>query len=99
MKEMHEKADMAAQFLKSLANSTRLMILCLLVEGEKSVSQLIEATEIGQSSISQHLSKLKEEGIIDFRRDHRTLYYYINDTHALRIMGVLYDIFCKEDNN
>jgi DNA-binding transcriptional ArsR family regulator len=64
------------------------------VEGEKSVTQLIEATSLPQTSMSQHLSKLKEENIVTFRRDHRTLYYSIKNEAILKIMDVLYHEFC-----
>lgn len=93
-----DKADRAAGFLKGLANPDRLMILCQLAEGEKSVGALIEATGIAQTSMSQHLAKLKAEGIVDFRRDHRTLYYRISHEAALTIMRTLYDSFCKEES-
>lgn len=93
---MLEKADEAAGFLKGLANANRLMILCQLAEGEKSVSELIEATGIAQTSMSQHLAKLKAEGIVDFRREHRTLYYRIAHEAVMTIMGTLYESFCKE---
>lgn len=93
---MLDKADEAAGFLKGLANAHRLMILCQLAEGEKSVSELIEATGIAQTSMSQHLGKLKAEGIVDFRRDHRILYYRIAHEAVMTIMGTLYESFCKE---
>ena len=64
------------------------------MEGEKSVTQLIEATSLPQTSMSQHLSKLKEENIVTFRRDHRTLYYSIKNEAILKIMDVLYHEFC-----
>lgn len=96
MDRMLEKADEAAGFLKGLANPHRLMILCQLAEGEKSVGELIEATGIAQTSMSQHLNKLKAEGIVDFRRDHRTLYYRIAHEAVMTIMGTLYESFCKD---
>lgn len=99
MQEMNNKADQAANFLKGLANSHRLLILCQLVEGEKNVSELIEATGIAQTSMSQHLSKLKSEGIVDFRRDHRLLFYSISNDAVYQIMAVLYETFCKKEEN
>lgn len=96
MIDMEDKAEVAANLLKGLASPHRLLILCQLAEGEKSVSELIELTGIAQTSMSQHLSKLKKEGIVTFRRDHRTLYYSIVSKPVLQIMGVLYDTFCKE---
>ena len=95
MKDMQEKAEHVSGFLKGLASPHRLLILCHLAEGERSVGELIELTDIAQTSMSQHLSKLKEEQIVDFRRDHRTLYYFISHDAAKDVMAVLYDHFCK----
>ena len=94
MKVMEENALKAANFLKGIASQHRLVILCQLVESEKSVTQLIEATSLPQTSMSQHLSKLKEENIVTFRRDHRTLYYSIKNEAILKIMDILYHEFC-----
>ena len=94
MKEMEENALKAANFLKGIANQHRLVILCQLADGEKSVTELIEATSLPQTSMSQHLLKLKEENIVTFRRDHRTLYYSINNEAILKIMDILYHEFC-----
>ena len=91
------RADEAAAFLKSLANPHRLLILCALAEGEKNVTRLIEATGVAPTSMSQHLTKLKDEGVVDFRRDHRTLTYFIAHPAAVEIMTVLYTHFCAKD--
>lgn len=93
--EMPPKVDAAADFLKGLANPDRLLILCALSQGERNVTDLIEATDIAQSSMSQHLAKLKTEGIVTSRRDHRNLYYAIAHPAARAVMKVLYDHFCK----
>lgn len=94
--EMAGKAKTVAAFLKGLANTHRLLVLCELAGGERSVSALIAATGLPQTSMSQHLAKLKEEKIVSFRRDHRTLYYFIDNRAALEVMEVLYRNFCKE---
>lgn len=96
MKEMEAKADKAAAFLGGLASPHRLKILCQLVDGEKSVTQLIGATGLAQTSMSQHLTRLKDEGIVTFRREHRTLLYSISNPIVLDIMAVMYGYFCKE---
>lgn len=96
MKKMEDRAEHAAAFLKGIASPYRLMILCQLSEGEKNVTELMDATGIAQTSMSQHLSKLRQEGIVDYRRDHRTLYYTITNPAVFEIMQVLYDTFCKE---
>lgn len=92
---MENKAGNAATFLSGLANEHRLLVLCQLLEGERNVTSLIEATNIPQTSMSQHLAKLKKEGIVDFRRDHRALYYFIKDPAVIEIMKVLYERFCR----
>ena len=96
MSIMEERAGRASAFLKGIASPHRLMILCQLVEAEKSVTELIEATDIVQTSMSQHLSKLRQEGLVTYRREHRTLYYRIDNPAVLNIMSVLYEEFCKE---
>lgn len=96
MDSIEENADGAASFLKGLASPHRLLILCQLADGEKNVSALIETTGIAQTSMSQHLAKLKEEGIVTFRRDHRTLYYSIQSDPVLEIMDILHTSFCKK---
>jgi len=97
MDDIRDKAKIASSLLKGLANEHRLIILCELVQEEKNVTSLIEATNIPQTSMSQHLNKLKEEGIVTFRRDHRTLYYSICNPHILDIMNILYKAFCNND--
>ena len=94
MHDMLEQADKAAAFLKGLSNGHRLIILCHLLDGEKSVSDLINLTGIPQTSMSQHLSKLKHEGIVTYRREHRVLYYTIAQHEVVQIMGILYEKFC-----
>jgi DNA-binding transcriptional ArsR family regulator len=93
--ELAGRADAVAAFLKGLANAHRLLILCALLGRERSVGELITATGIAQTSMSQHLAKLKAEGIVRVRREHRTLFYAIDHAAARDIMGVLYGHFCK----
>lgn len=95
--EMPEKAQAVAAFLKGLANSDRLLVLCALADGPRNVTQLIEKTGLAQTSMSQHLAKLREEGIVNFRRDHRMLFYFIDHPAAKDVMAVLYGHFCKQD--
>ncbi|WP_047462733.1 helix-turn-helix transcriptional regulator [Rhizobium rhizogenes] len=92
---MEKKAGKATAFLSGLANEHRLLVLCQLLQGERNVTSLIEATNIPQTSMSQHLAKLKKEGIVDFRRDHRALYYFIKDPAVIEILKVLYERFCR----
>jgi ArsR family transcriptional regulator, virulence genes transcriptional regulator len=96
LEKMQKKSKEVSEFMKCFGSPHRLLILCQLADGEKNVTQLIEATGIAQTSMSQHLAKLKSESIVDFRRDHRTLYYRISNPDAIRIMSALYDIFCGD---
>lgn len=96
MKKMQKKVGRVSDFLKGLANPDRLLILCQLSEGEKNVTALIKATGIAQTSMSQHLNKLKEERIVSYRREHRTLYYSISHDAVRDVMAVLYKHFCEE---
>ncbi len=95
MKDMEENAQAAASFLKGIASPHRLLILCELATGEKNVTELIQTTGLAQTSMSKHLTKLKDENIVTFRRDHRTLFYRINNEAVLKIMDVLYHEFCE----
>lgn len=85
----------AAQFLRVLANEHRLLVLChLLVFGEMTVSELGERITLSQSALSQHLARLREDGLVTFRRESQTLHYRVCDDRAARLLAVLKDIFC-----
>jgi DNA-binding transcriptional ArsR family regulator len=93
--EFEARAAEAAQFLKLLANEHRLLVLChLLAAGEASVSSLVEEAGLSQSALSQHLARLREDGLVTFRRDSQTLFYRVCDERAERVLAVLKDIFC-----
>lgn len=96
---MAEKAGTVADFLKGLANPQRLLVLCALAQGERSVGELIAQTGIAPTSMSQHLAKLKAEGIVDFWREHRTLHYFIAHPAVMEVMAVLYAHFCGEQQS
>ena len=88
-------ADVAADFLKLLANEHRLLILCNLVTtGEMSVNALADAVGLSQSALSQHLARLRDDGLVTVRREAQTLYYRLSDKRAVRLMTVLKQIFC-----
>lgn len=78
-----------AEFLKALGNEYRLQIVNLLISGEKNVSQLNEHVKVSQPALSQHLSKLREAGIVDFRRDRRQIYYAISHPHVVSLLTVM----------
>lgn len=94
---LQDKASDAARLLRLLANEKRLLILCLLVaRGEMDVTSLAAAVELSQSALSQHLAKMREEGLVAFRRESQTLYYRLEDPRARRVLETLKDIFCPD---
>ncbi len=95
--EMFErKATEVADILRTLANERRLMILCKLVEwGEANVTTLSEAVGLSQSALSQHLAKMREEGVVATRRESQTVWYRIADPRIEQLFATLYGLFCK----
>lgn len=90
------KASEVAGVLRSLANDRRLMILCKLVEwGEANVTTLAEAVNLSQSALSQHLARMREEGIVAFRRESQTIWYRIADPRVEQLLATLYGLYCK----
>jgi ArsR family transcriptional regulator, virulence genes transcriptional regulator len=84
-----------ADILRALANERRLMILCKLVEwGEANVTSLAEAVGLSQSALSQHLAKMREEGLVAFRRQSQTLWYRIADPRIEQLFASLHQLFC-----
>lgn len=92
---MRDAADEASELLKALSNQHRLLILCNLIHGEKSVGQLAEFLQIRDSTVSQHLALLRRGGFIAGRRDGQTIWYRIESEVARQIVEVLYGSFCK----
>lgn len=84
----------AAQLLRALANPHRLMILCLLSEGELSVSELNARVPLSQSALSQHLSVLRRDGLVDTRRESQSIHYRIANGLALKIIELLHEQYC-----
>ncbi|MCP5086252.1 MAG: helix-turn-helix transcriptional regulator [Rhodobacteraceae bacterium] len=93
--DMFEKGRIAASFLKAMAHEGRLMILCHLIDGEKSVTALETLLSSRQAAVSQQLARLRLEGIVDFRRDGKTIYYSIKDPVVYRLISLLYEEFCQ----
>lgn len=95
---LERKAADLADILRALANERRLMILCKLVEwGEGSVNALAEAVGLSQSALSQHLAKMRAEGLVRFRRDGQTLWYRIADSRIEQLFATLHRLFCAPD--
>jgi ArsR family transcriptional regulator len=90
-------AAAAAKLLRVLANERRLMILCRLVEwGEGNVGALADDVGLSQSALSQHLAKMRQEGLVAFRRDGQTLWYRIADPRVEELFATLHRLFCQE---
>ena len=94
---MHSAAGQASELLKSLSNPHRLMILCQLLEGERSVGELAEFLDLRSANVSQHLALLRREGMVSARRDGQTIYYAIASHPARRILETLFELFCAPD--
>ncbi|MDY8111147.1 metalloregulator ArsR/SmtB family transcription factor [Fulvimarina sp. 2208YS6-2-32] len=95
MHEFEAKAEEVAALLKAVANERRLMLLCKLLElGEANVGSLAEAVGLSQSALSQHLSVLREQGIVSYRRESQTLWYRIADERVVALFSTLQGLFC-----
>ena len=94
---MVDNATTASNFLKAISHEGRLMILCHLVTGEKSVTELEDLLSARQAAVSQQLSRLRLEGLVIPRRDGKAIYYRLADERPRRILEVVYDLFCKDD--
>lgn len=96
--EMMENARRATNFLKALSHEGRLLILCHLASGEKSVTELEEILSARQAAVSQQLARLRLEGLVNYRRDGKAIYYRLGDERAKRMIETVYDMFCKQDS-
>lgn len=95
--QMAQSATRASALMKTLGHKDRLMILCHLAVGEKSVGQIADLLEIPQSPLSQHLSRMRKEGLVDTRREAQTIFYSLKSGEASRIVEVLYELFCATE--
>lgn len=95
LKKLAKQAGEAAQLLKLLGNESRLLVLCFLAaRGEMSAGELVGVAKLSQSALSQHLARLRADGLVTFRRASQTLHYRIADKRALRVIQVLKEIYC-----
>lgn len=92
---MAQSATDAVNLLKGLANESRLMIMCVLSEGELSVGQLNERIKLSQSALSQHLAVLREQALVETRRESQTIYYRLADSAAMNIIELLHEVYCE----
>lgn len=96
--EMMENARKATNFLKAVSHEGRLLILCHLASGEKSVTELEDFLSARQAAVSQQLARLRLEGLVNYRRDGKAIYYSLGDERAKRLIEMVYDMFCKGDD-
>ncbi len=96
--KVEHNVALAASLLKVLSNEKRLLIVCSLYKGEKSVGELEELIGLSQSALSQHLARLRRDEIVRTRRDAQTIYYSLKDPATQEILNCLYDIYCPERN-
>lgn len=93
---MGEHAAEAARLMNALGNESRLMILCMLAEGEQSVGALNEAVPLSQSALSQQLARLRRQGLVETRRESQTIFYSLRSGPAEKIIHLLHDIYCPD---
>jgi DNA-binding transcriptional ArsR family regulator len=95
--QMHASASAAEELLKAMANRHRLMILCQLLESERSVGDLASLLDLRDSTVSQHLALLRKDGLVSTRRDGQTIFYSIDSEPARRMIETLYQVFCAPE--
>jgi DNA-binding transcriptional ArsR family regulator len=93
--ELFAQARKASELLKSLSHENRLLILCLLVESEKSVSEIEEIMDMPQAAVSQQLARLRSDGLVKARREGRNIYYTIADAEVSSVVQTLHRLFCE----
>ena len=85
----------ASEFLKALSHQVRLLILCFLIDGEKSVSEIEKMLKLRQPAVSQQLARLRADGLVETRRNGKNIYYSLARTEVRDVIGALHDAFCK----
>lgn len=93
--ELGDNAAAAEQFLKAIANRHRLMVLCELHDGEHSVGELQTRIDLSQSALSQHLARLREDGLVVTRRSSQTIFYTLADERVAKVIALLHELFCS----
>lgn len=96
IKQLERHASAAANLLKKMGNEHRLLILCVLMQGELSVGKLNAIIPLSQSSLSQHLATLREQSLVETRRESQTIYYRLYGDEAIKIISVLQSIYCPD---
>jgi DNA-binding transcriptional ArsR family regulator len=96
LQELIPQAEKAETFLKALANRHRLMILCELLGGERTVTALQERVGLSQSSLSQHLARLRSDDLVKTRREAQTIHYSLQREDVERVIALLHELYCRE---
>ena len=99
LEALFAQARKASELLKALSHETRLLILCLLVEGEKTVSEIEEIVALPQATVSQQLARLRIDRLVEARREGRQIHYRIADREISSVIQSLYDLFCAPVRN
>jgi DNA-binding transcriptional ArsR family regulator len=92
---LQSNAHEASEFLKALSHEVRLLILCFLIEGEKSVGEIEKMLKLRQPAVSQQLARLRADGLVETRRDGKNIYYSLARTEVRDVIQVLHDSFCR----
>ena len=95
LRAMRKHAGAAAAMLRALSHEARLLVLCELTAGECTAGELVERSRLSQSALSQHLAKLRDEGLVATRREAQSIFYRIADPKTARVLSVLHEIYCK----
>ncbi len=94
LRAMAGKAEDAAGLMRALSHEARLRVLCELSSGERSVGELVKSSNLSQSALSQHLARLRDDGLVATRREAQTIYYSVADPKVLKIVRLLYELYC-----
>lgn len=95
--DLKANAQKASTLLKAMSNERRLLILCSLAEGELSVGQMEQIVDLSQSALSQHLARLRHDGLVSTRRDAQTIYYSLKGDEARSVIQTLHDLYCNSE--
>ena len=96
LEKLQRNARQASVLLKAMSNEHRLLILCQLVEGEKSVGELVRLVGLSQSALSQHLARLRRDSLVCTRRDAQTIFYKVASPEARSLLDGLHELFCAD---
>ena len=94
LKTMSRKAEEAAGLMRALSHEARLRVLCELSGGERRVGDLVRSSGLSQSALSQHLARLREDGLVATRRDAQTIYYSVADSKVQQVVRLLFELYC-----